>query len=622
MARIQEIQNKDNEVNNEILSCLNMKNPQSFFMLAGAGSGKTRTLVEVLEEVEKRYGEELYLYGRKIAVITYTNAACNEIISRLKNSDLFSVSTIHSFSWRLICSFQRDIKNYVRIELENDIDELQKKQVKAHNTTTKTYIERELKLKNKSKKLMNLDSIKKFIYSPDGDNTSKNSLNHSQVLKIFVKFLEEPLMQRILIRMYPMLLIDECQDTNKHVMEAILKLQESNSDRISIGLFGDMMQRIYSDGKHDLNKVLHGWKSPMKQMNYRCPKRIVRTLNKLREDVDGLVQYPNDRNEEGVIRIFLCSSSINKIDVEKLICSEMHSLTSDDGWINSVQSLILEHQMAAERLGFGEFYSHLHSSNKYKNKVTEGKVVEAKFFGEQVLPLVGAYKNDEKYELAKLAKKYFKQFNEGKEDLNVNRIQYVKESVEALSNAWTEAHAPNGFDLLRIIKERDAIQLPDSLEIVLELQDEQKEYQNDELEIDNDFEALEKVLNLEITQVEKYTKYMNEEAGFATHQGVKGLEYPRVMLIINDSEARGFMFSYEKLFSIKERSDTDIRNEKEGKETTIERTKRLFYVGCSRAEKSLAIVLYTSNPEEAKENIVTSGWFNTEEVRVLNNLSI
>jgi DNA helicase II / ATP-dependent DNA helicase PcrA len=48
------------------------------------------------------------------------------------------------------------------------------------------------------------------------------------------------------------------------------------------------------------------------------------------------------------------------------------------------------------------------------------------------------------------------------------------------------------------------------------------------------------------------------------------------MVIISDEEARSFLFSYEKLFGAKEKSATDLKNESEGTETTIDRTRRLF----------------------------------------------
>ena len=75
------------------------------------------------------------------------------------------------------------------------------------------------------------------------------------------------------------------------------------------------------------------------------------------------------------------------------------------------------------------------------------------------------------------------------------------------------------------------------------------------------------------------------------------------------NEARGFLFSYEKLFGVKEKTKTDIENELEGKDTGIDRTRRLFYVTCSRVEKSLAIVAYSNNPEKVRKYVVNEGWF-------------
>ena len=61
---------------------------------------------------------------------------------------------------------------------------------------------------------------------------------------------------------------------------------------------------------------------------------------------------------------------------------------------------------------------------------------------------------------------------------------------------------------------------------------------------------------------------------------------------------------------------TDLKNEEEGNDTSIDRTRRLFYVTCSRAEKSLAIIAYSSNPEMVKQHVLTNGWF--EEIEIEN----
>lgn len=69
--------NIDDNVDKEIYDCLNIATPKSFFVFAGAGSGKTRSLVNVLGKFKQEYGEEYRRTKRKVAIITYTNAAAN-----------------------------------------------------------------------------------------------------------------------------------------------------------------------------------------------------------------------------------------------------------------------------------------------------------------------------------------------------------------------------------------------------------------------------------------------------------------------------------------------------------------------------------------------------------------
>lgn len=126
--------------------------------------------------------------------------------------------------------------------------------------------------------------------------------------------------------------------------------------------------------------------------------------------------------------------------------------------------------------------------------------------------------------------------------------------------------------------------------------------------------AWETALAQPFSQIGKYNEYLSEHSKFGTHQGVKGLEYPRVMIIIDDEEARGFMFRYDKVFGTKELSATDQKNIQEGKETGFDRTLRLFYVACSRARESLAIVAYTDDPEIIKQNVLALKWFSKDEI--------
>ena len=86
---------------------------------------------------------------------------------------------------------------------------------------------------------------------------------------------------------------------------------------------------------------------------------------------------------------------------------------------------------------------------------------------------------------------------------------------------------------------------------------------------------------------------------------------------MDDSEAKGFLFSYEKLFGVIPKTSTDLKNEQEGRDNSIARTTRLFYVACSRAEKSLAVIAYTGNKDLVQKTAIENGWFLNEEVIVL-----
>ena len=333
----------------EILSCLSLDTPVSFFLFAGAGSGKTRSLVEVLKEFQKLSYDRLMDRGRQVGIITYTNAASDEIKSRLEYEPIFVVSTIHSFSWELIKFFQKDIKDWVRYDTENELKEL-KEQLRRGRPNTKAALDRKARIESKERRLADLDLIDEFTYDPNGVQTGRESLNHSEVLKIISDFIaSKPLMQKIFIQKFPILLIDESQDTNKDLLDAFFTLQKKYESRFALGLFGDTMQRVYMDGKPDLGENIPGnWKKPAKEINYRCPKRVVRLINKIRSQYDGQIQKAASGSDEGLVRLFIVESDdeLDKQKIEKDISIQMAKLSGDELWENldsSVKTLTQKH---------------------------------------------------------------------------------------------------------------------------------------------------------------------------------------------------------------------------------------------------------------------------------------
>lgn len=609
----------DDKIDDIVASCLDFKNPRSFFLFAGAGSGKTRSLVKALAFLQEKFDRYLNLRGQKIAVITYTNAAAEEIQNRLRYESLVHVSTIHSFIWILIEGFSNDIKEWIRASLQSSIQELETKQQKSRSVPASEKRSREIE--SKKKRLANLKSIKKFTYNPNGDNVGKDSLNHAEVLKIGAEFLnEKDGLRSIFVYQFPILFIDESQDTNKGLMDAFLHVQQAFSKQFILGLFGDTMQRIYLDGKPDIAENLpKDWVMPMKSMNHRSKSRIVELINKIRSNIDNQVQRPRTDNDGGLVRLFVANpSSADKAALEKGISETMASITLDPNWrdSDSVKSLVLEHHMAAKRLGFNDFFEPLRQVDLLKTGLLDGTLPEVRFFSETILPLVDAQRAGNKFIVSAITKKYSPILNrkylesEAKDREIV--LKKVKEKLKELENLWVHRDNPTFLEVLSAIGQNDLFPVPAGLNpYITSTPDQSKEEDNTEDEL---YSAWSEALDTPFEQIRSYSAYVKGEASFDTHQGVKGLEFPRVMVVIDDDEARGFLFSYEKLFGVKKKSDTDIKNEREGKDTGILRTQRLFYVTCSRAEDSLAIVAYTSDPEKLKSNALSSGWFTENEI--------
>ena len=604
----------DDHVDDEIKLCLSENSPKSFFMFAGAGSGKTRSLINALSFLDKERGSKLSAYSKQVAVITYTNAACDEISKRLQYKPVFTVSTIHSFLWELIKNYQPDIKAWVIESLKKNIDELNEKQAKGRGGDAA--VKRAEKITKTITRLAKIEAVKKFLYNPSGENVGYDSLSHSEVVKIGSEFIAtEETMQEILVSKYPVLLIDESQDTKKELVDALLIVYAKYKDRFVIGMFGDTMQRIYMDGKDNLAECIPDeWEKPEKVMNHRSATRIVKLANAIRKTIDKKQQRPRSDAELGIVHLFIADASANKEAMEYRVAQIMAERANDKDWLDvaKYKSLILEHHMAASRFGFFDLYAPLSESKSFDTSLRDGSISEISFLSNIVSPLVKAYQNNNDFEVSRIVRQHSpllnkKTFRENVAD-QTNLLKVAENAVEELLLLWTGGVTPTCVEILRNIKKTNLFTLNDRVDDILSepVEDEDKKVI-----------ALKKALSVSFDELEKYSAYVTDNTQFATHQGVKGLEFPRVMVIMDDTESKGFLFSYEKLFGAAAKTETDIKNEREGKDTGIMRTTRLFYVACTRAEKSLAVVAYSQNKEAVKNTAISNDWFSFEEIEPL-----
>ncbi len=616
-----------NDLSKTIAACLDLEKPKSFFLYAGAGTGKTRAVVEALAYFRDRYGTLFRQSGQKVAVITYTNAACDEIRRRTDFDPIFAVSTIHSFAWEQICTYHKDISAWLRERLYNDITELHAKQASGRSGT-KAAADREVQIESKEERLQNLDVIKQFTYNPNGENIDTNSLNHAEVIAISAAFLsDKPLMRQILVQKYPVLLIDESQDTQKNLIDAFFTLQEKHPDRFSLGLFGDTMQRIYADGKVGLKQAVPaGWEKPELSVNHRCPKRIVTLLNRIRSEVDGARQEPRQDAQEGVLRLFLINDvdDVDKLKIETAAANKMAEVTADNEWMNqkAFKVLTLEHHMAARRGGFDGFFEPLYRIGNFKTGLLDGTLNGVAFFKQQVLPLVQNMRSRDRFAVARIVKDHSPIMSPKRLSGSANSIEDIRtagRSVESVFSLWNDDTDPVLLNILKVINHEDLFDIPSVFAPILSDTDgQEEEVESVPADAEDDrspeVDAWREALSVPFSQFEKYAEYISDKSRFGTHQGIKGLQFPRVMVILDDNEARGFMFSYEKLLGAKALTRTDEKNRVERKDTSVDRTRRLFYVTCSRAQQSLAVIVYTKEADKVASYISSVGWFEDREV--------
>lgn len=605
--------NADNNIDLQLKECVSNEKRKSFFLFAGAGSGKTYSLVKLLENIQNVWGNKLIREHRQVAVITYTNAATDEIMRRIDYNPLFHVSTIHSFVWDSIKTYQKDIKARYLQRLQANIDELQAKIDTTKNKETKTYKANQEKINHLIERKETIEKIDKFIYNPNGDNLKANSLNHSDVIEIGTQMLQENLLlQQIITQQYPFMLIDESQDTRSGLVDAFFTIQKNFPNDFTLGLIGDIKQRIYMDGKADIKNLIPAdWEKPEKVMNYRCSKRIIQLANKISLVLDGSEQQARDDAPEGYVHLFLVNSHnvLDKNAKELDVRAKMSAITGDEQWNSDVKVLTLEHSMAAVRLDFKDFYELFARLPKYQMSFLQGDMAEMSFFANMVFPLMTMLKENDGIGVLNLLKKKSPLLEAVPDRDYPEMLGKIRNVLDELRSSNLEEMKVS--EIIEFVQRNMLFAIPDYLTLALNSKEE---------EVDKDDKeslAWVRALQLPLRQFKAYDDYVHERTPYATHQGVKGLEFPRVLVLIDEEAAKGNMFSYEKLFNVTPLSQTDIKNKEMGKENSIDRTSRLFYVTCTRAKESLAILMYTSNTERAKQTAIHNGWFGKNEIDVL-----
>jgi len=536
-----------NEAFAALLKCID--SATSFRLEAGAGAGKTHSLVEALRYLIKTRGKELLRNHQRIACITYTNVATEEIASRVDRHPAILASTIHAFLWSVI----RDFQPFLREEIA--------------------------KLESWKERLEEAGGVGKrsILYTLGHTKVEDDTIfiHHNDVLIFAASLLDRPKFRRLLTARFPIILIDEYQDTDKNVATAITTHLLGSAEAPLIGFFGDHWQKIYGTG---CGLIEHPLVTPIgKRANFRSAPVIVSCLNRMRPE---LTQEVKDPESIGSVEVFHTNSFTGKRQTGGHWGDDLPSTNAHDalaaaltrlarsGWDTSpaqTKILMLTHNVLAKEQGYAE----LAAIFPYNDSFLKLEDPYVAFFHNVLEPVCEAYQ-------AKQYGKMFESLGRG-----TPTIQLHAEKGE-----W--AH---DLDALLRLRERGTIgevlaylQTTKRPRLPTEVQKIETQLASMGPNIDGEqYPAAERASKLHFVPYQQaiaLVSFVRENTPFSTQHGVKGAEFENVLVVLG----RGWnQYNFNQLLEWVGQVPAD-------KNESYERNRNLFYVACSRPKRRLALL--------------------------------
>lgn len=620
----------DTEADVKLKTCLDKFPRVSFNMIAGAGSGKTTSLVKALNHIITTKGDVLRRRGQQVACITYTEIAAQEIWNDVENNPLVHVSTIHSFLWTIIKPFQKDIKKWMIQRIGEKQFDIKSKIDNPRTRISKDKLYRQLEKLNFQ--ALTIESIPYFGYGT-GSNYSKGILGHDDIIKLAISMIEDfKMLGTIVSQKYPYIFVDESQDTFPNIVTSFKKIDSLHSETFCLGFFGDPMQKIFPTGVGEI-PIEEKWETIAKPENFRCSQQVLKTVNAIRKPADGLEQIGGRIEEgepvEGSSQIFILPIDEFRTENVNKVQQWMAESQKDVSWLSdNVKILIIVHRMAAIRLGFPNLYASMNDTapSAFKDGLLDGSAWPLKPFMNFVLPVVEFYNKGSNFDILNILRNQCPKLSNGTLKGTELRKALVdlKIATDKLIEMMDISSNSTVLDVFKIIQDNNLIVLDER--IVAHLNGtiasefiEQNDGDDDSLAIEID--AMQRYFACKANEFLGYKKYCDDGSPFATQQGIKGAEFEKVITILDDDESSHNLFSYDKYFGIIPLSDTDEKNIEDGKDNVVARTRRLFYVSCSRAKKDLVVIYFNADVDAAKKLIGATDIFATANIYTVKNLS-
>jgi len=557
-----------------VFDCINKKD--SFVLDAGAGSGKTWTLVQALNYILETKGKELKNNGQKIGCITYTNIAKDEIIERTEHNELIHVSTIHDFLWECIKRFQSELK----IKFLELLDEkLEKEQIVLSELTMRAVKAREKvesKITRYKEAIESLNSKTIKINYDNFSNYKEGKFSHDALIVIAEKiFSSYPKIRKIVTDAYPIIFVDEYQDTQEKTITILLKYLKDKKG-FTLGFFGDKRQQIYDSGIGEI-PAEYSLKLLQKTENYRSSKEVIDLLNKIRNDIQ---QYqPSTNTRRGKIAFFhkLTETYFNAKDFIERYLKDSWKLDSTD----NIKILYLTHRFIAKENDYEELYQ-VHSKIAdvlTKNRDNRGvsPYTDYLFDIEEIVTLFIEKR------IQQLVKKV---------SFEIQTLELKKKLNELLKNLLVIRTTKKINEVIDFAYKKNILMLTEKM----------KNYDLDDEENKDFYENL---MNLDYSQFMRLYQVQQDNTPFSTKHNTKGDEFDNILVVIDDN-------SWKQNYNFNDYFSNNLSNAQRYK-----RTSNLFYVVCSRAKFNLAVVCVSLLSNEAKSKI--KEWFQEANYIEINN---
>ncbi len=591
---------------------------RSFAVVAGAGSGKTDSLVEALRILQDGRGRELRQNGQRIACITYTNRAAGVIMARIRFDELFVVSTLHSFLWSAIGRFQPDIREALR---SHRIPELI---AKAHEADNGGNGREALRARERAgeleRQLAQLDRAPAFRYEDAAySDYLEGELGHDDVIAISSYLLAESArFRRILGLRFPYIFVDEAQDTFASVIAGLNLLPQPGGPPL-VGYFGDPWQQIY-DGRAGSFPPPPGGLEIAKTENFRCSRSVVRFLNAFRSDVE---QYPagENREREGSVAVRLVRaenpalprSRYSDGQIDRALAT-LDSALADWRWQSRADEirLFLVRQMIARRLGFAALntlFTGPFASAAAQDDYQAGEHFLLRPLRGAVWPLVSARERGDERRLVDILRSESPDF--ALDGRNRDRplremITRANSAIDGLRARWAGGSIR---EVLSYCRDQRLCRLPDRLREALAREPRREEYDERTHAADKGDWLCDAFFEMGPREVGPYCEFLSNNTAFSTQHGVKGEQHRNVLVVMDDIEAAWNNYSFAKLLT--------PATSGEPTQGQLERTRRLAYVCFSRALDNLRVLLFTPDPQSARAELIGRGLLSPDQIELL-----